>query len=92
MGGWFGSSSSGQLKKKSPAVQQMEQQVEMMDMVFKQSVSLCGQKCISSSYRDGELNKGEAVCTKRCVSKFFESLEVIGNELSEIGGGNIIKT
>jgi import inner membrane translocase subunit TIM10 len=29
-------------------------------------------KCIPSEYREGELNKGEAVCIDRCASKFFD--------------------
>ena len=32
----------------------------------------CSAKCIDSSYREADLNKGESVCLDRCVSKFFE--------------------
>jgi import inner membrane translocase subunit TIM10 len=29
-------------------------------------------KCIPKDYREGELNKGEAVCIDRCSAKFFD--------------------
>lgn len=32
----------------------------------------CHQKCINAKYADGEMNKGEGVCTDRCVAKFME--------------------
>jgi import inner membrane translocase subunit TIM10 len=32
----------------------------------------CSAKCIDTSYREADLNKGESVCLDRCVSKFFE--------------------
>lgn len=31
------------------------------------------------------MNKGEAVCVQRCLSKYFETLEVVSKELAEIG-------
>lgn len=35
-------------------------------------ISSCSQKCLSTDYREPDLNKGESVCLDRCVSKFFE--------------------
>lgn len=32
----------------------------------------CSAKCIDTSYREADLNKGESICLDRCVSKFFE--------------------
>ena len=32
----------------------------------------CTSKCIDTSYREADLNKGESVCLDRCVAKFFE--------------------
>lgn len=71
----------------SPQVVQLEQQIEMMDMVFMRSMKQCSRKCIPSSYHDGELNKGEAVCAQRCLSKYFEVLELVSGKLQEMGGG-----
>jgi len=35
-------------------------------------VQSCSKKCIDTSYREPDLNKGESVCLDRCVAKFFE--------------------
>jgi import inner membrane translocase subunit TIM10 len=35
-------------------------------------VQSCSKKCIDTSYREADLNKGESVCLDRCVAKFFE--------------------
>jgi import inner membrane translocase subunit TIM10 len=35
-------------------------------------VQSCSKKCVDTTYREGDLNKGESVCLDRCVSKFFE--------------------
>ena len=32
----------------------------------------CSKKCVDTSYREADLNKGESVCLDRCVAKFFE--------------------
>ena len=41
--------------------------------------SACHKKCISTKYREPDLMKGEAVCVDRCVSKYLEIHERIGN-------------
>jgi len=33
----------------------------------------CTLKCLDKTYREAELNKGEAVCLDRCAAKFFET-------------------
>lgn len=87
--GWFGWWSSSNTKNTpsspSAAMLQLEQQIEMMDIVFRQSVSKCSKKCIPQTYRDGELNKGESVCIKRCVSKYIDSHQIVGTQLAEMG-------
>lgn len=35
-------------------------------------VASCTKKCIPTTYREAELDKGESVCLDRCVSKFFD--------------------
>ena len=32
----------------------------------------CQKKCVSPKFNEGELNKGEATCLDRCVSKYIE--------------------
>lgn len=50
------------------------------------SIEGCSRKCIpTGSKESNELNKGESVCVKRCVEKFFTVLEVVGTELNELG-------
>lgn len=43
----------------------------------------CHKKCISTSYHDGALEKGEAVCLDRCIAKYLEIHEQIGKKLVE---------
>lgn len=45
----------------------------------------CSKSCVPSTYKDGELNKGESVCIKRCVNKFYTTLELVGEQLAEAG-------
>lgn len=85
--GWWSRSGEGNygLDAVSPAAAQMGQQIEMMDLVFRLSIQQCGRKCVPPAYMDGELNKGEAVCTQRCLTKFFDTLELVSGQLAEIG-------
>lgn len=55
-------------------------------------VKSCTSKCIDTSYREADLNKGESVCLDRCVSKFFEvnvkvSEKMQGEAQGKQGGG-----
>ena len=55
-------------------------------------VKSCTAKCIDTSYREADLNKGESVCLDRCVSKFFEvnvkvSEKMQGEAQGKQGGG-----
>ena len=34
--------------------------------------STCQKKCVSPKFVDSDLNKGEAVCLDRCVTKYIE--------------------
>ncbi|CAG8540366.1 2058_t:CDS:2 [Acaulospora colombiana] len=62
-----------------------EQELEMVTDTFYRIVSSCYQKCIPPKYIDSELNKGESVCIDRCVSKFFEVNQRIGESLQKKG-------
>ena len=50
------------------------------------SIESCSKKCIPSGNAEmNELNKGESVCVKRCIDKFFSVLELVGTELQDTG-------
>lgn len=80
-----------------------EQQIEMMDIIFTQylhtltncrMIKQCHKKCIPKTFADGELNKGEAVCAKRCGTKLLAAVELIGLELAaqqQAGGAGPLK-
>ena len=63
-------------EKKMQMVQDLE--IEMMTDMYSRLTSACHKKCISPKYREAELQKGEAVCIDRCVSKYLEIHERIG--------------
>lgn len=64
---------------------QFEQQIEMMDLVFMRMIKSCKSKCLPapSSYADGDVRKGEAVCIKRCGAKLFQAVELVSMELQQ---------
>ncbi|KAG0041574.1 protein transporter tim10 [Gryganskiella cystojenkinii] len=66
-----------------------EQELEMVSDLFNRIVSSCHQKCIPKTYIEGDLNKGEAVCIDRCVSKFFEVNKTIGTKLQQMSGAGL---
>ena len=45
--------------------------------------SSCRKKCISNSYKEAELNKGEAVCLDRCVMKYMDLHQYVGQLLTK---------
>lgn len=61
-----------------------ELEVEMMEDLYQRVTNVCLKKCIPPSYKDTELNKGEAVCTDRCVAKYLEIHELVGKKLTSI--------
>jgi Tim10/DDP family zinc finger len=89
MGWWpFGGSVQTEVPL-SAAGEQLAQQIEVMDAVFKVAIAECGRKCVfaaaaasAGNYREAELSKGEAVCVKRCAAKLFEVLDVVGAQLA----------
>jgi hypothetical protein len=48
-------------------------------------VESCHQKCISTKYLDGVMNKGESVCVDRCVFKYMDVFQRVGTKLNAIG-------
>ena len=45
-------------------------------------VDSCYKKCIATSYIEAELNKGESVCTDRCISKYFQVSTMVNNKFT----------
>lgn len=48
-------------------IEMAETELSMISDIFDRLVRSCHTKCISDSYREGELNKGEGVCVDRSV-------------------------
>lgn len=64
------------------AVAAIEQDM-MQDMYSKMS-DACYKLCITKSYKQEELHKGETVCLDRCVSKYIQTHETLGAILGEL--------
>ena len=60
-----------------------ELEVEMMQDMFKRMTRACQEKCISPSYREAELSKGESVCLDRCVAKYMDVHDKLGKKLTQ---------
>jgi len=69
-------------ESKMKMVQELE--IEMMTDMYARLTSACHKKCIPPKYREADLQKGEAVCIDRCVAKYLEVHERIGNKLTEL--------
>jgi hypothetical protein len=51
----------------------------------------CYKKCINTSYSEGEVNKGEALCLDRCVAKYFEVNTKVGEHMQKLGQNGLMK-
>ncbi|GKA54965.1 mitochondrial import inner membrane translocase subunit TIM10-like protein [Tanacetum coccineum] len=60
------------------AVNEMEYRVEM----FSKMTNTCFAKCVEKRYKEGELNLGETSCIDRCVSKYFQITNLVGQLLA----------
>ena len=77
-----GAGLAGMDESKMKLVQELE--IEMMTDMYARLSSACHKKCIAPKYREGELQKGESVCIDRCVAKYLDVHEKIGQKLTEI--------
>ncbi|XP_044505997.1 mitochondrial import inner membrane translocase subunit TIM10-like [Mangifera indica] len=60
---------------------EMEHKVEL----FNRLTQTCFKKCFEKRYKDSELNMGEISCIDRCVFKYWQVNNLIGQLLA--GGG-----
>lgn len=60
------------------ATSEMEYRVEL----FNRLTYTCFSKCVDKRYKDNELNIGESSCIDRCVSKYTQVNNIIGNVLA----------
>ncbi|KAF2681016.1 hypothetical protein K458DRAFT_444901 [Lentithecium fluviatile CBS 122367] len=75
-------------------IAQAEAEIDMVSDMYSRLVASCSKKCIDSTYREPDLNKGESVCLDRCVAKFFEvnvkvSEKMQGEAQNRQGGGGM---
>lgn len=73
-----GALNDGQMK----LMQDLE--VEVMADLFNRMTTVCHRKCVPNKYRDSELTKGESVCLDRCVAKYLDVHERVGQKLTNI--------
>ena len=59
-----------------------EMQMESYSQFMYNMIQSCQSKCISTHYTEPDLHKGEALCIDRCVSKYFETSELIGKKIN----------
>ncbi|KAI5682643.1 hypothetical protein M9H77_03871 [Catharanthus roseus] len=64
------------------AEKEMEYRVEM----FSKLTQTCFSKCVESRYKESELNMGENSCIDRCVSKYWQVTNLVGQLLGNNQG------
>ncbi|KAL6727327.1 Tim10/DDP family zinc finger [Ancylostoma duodenale] len=65
-----------------------ELEMEMMSDMYRRMTTACQEKCISNTFKEGELTKGEAVCLDRCVAKYLDVHEKLGKRLTTMSQGD----
>ncbi|PHH73113.1 hypothetical protein CDD82_5657 [Ophiocordyceps australis] len=63
----------------------VESEMRMMADTYNRLQKACQAKCVPTDYREGELNKGEAVCLDRCTVKFLDASMKISEIMQQQG-------
>lgn len=80
----FGGGGQSQVSSQQK-VQAAEAELDLVTDMFNKLVDNCHNKCISTSYSEGDLNKNESNCLDRCVAKYFETNIKVGENMQQIG-------
>lgn len=80
----FGLGGSPQISSQQK-IQAAEAELDMVTGMFNSLVEQCHAKCINKSYAEGDVNKQEALCLDRCVSKYFETNVQVGENMQKLG-------
>ncbi|KAL6574655.1 protein transporter tim10 [Orobanche minor] len=75
-------------KSNAPSASEKEQMIGMMEKemeyrvdMFNKLTHTCFNKCIEHKYKEPELNMGENSCIDRCVSKYWQVTNLVGQLL-----------
>ncbi|KAL7569973.1 hypothetical protein ACA910_021921 [Epithemia clementina (nom. ined.)] len=80
---FFGGSGQDQQPQGPDPVYAAKLEMEMYTDLFNKIAANCFQKCASTKHREPELSLGEMTCTDRCVSKYLESQQRVGQVLQK---------
>ncbi|XP_052172595.1 mitochondrial import inner membrane translocase subunit TIM10-like [Diospyros lotus] len=58
-----------------------EKEMEYRVDLFNKLTQTCFSKCIENKYKESELNMGENSCIDRCVSKYWQVTNLVGQLL-----------
>ncbi|XP_074273993.1 mitochondrial import inner membrane translocase subunit TIM10-like isoform X4 [Silene latifolia] len=60
------------------ALSEMEYRVQLFNTLS----HTCFSKCVDRRYKEGELNLGETTCVNRCVAKYYQVNNMVGQLLA----------
>ncbi|KAF8515715.1 Tim10/DDP family zinc finger-domain-containing protein [Hysterangium stoloniferum] len=83
LGGSRSGGSSGGVNQQK--IDMAEMQMEAVTDMFQKLVSSCFSKCVPAHYPNAELTSGESICIDRCVAKYFNVNEKMGEKMQQQG-------